>query len=141
MVCIGDQPKAGRTMVGSPHMTKKEALTLLKPAPTSIGMPKWSKTPPVYYEYYIEADKPAVIRVTYNIAPVDSSVRVIGNANCLKEFSFHPQNGKDYEIKPGDGCYVNVFELTSHGGASVEATPVAISPATTCDQSAATDVL
>ena len=44
----------GTPVLVSPHMTTREALTLQKPAATSLGMPKADKTPKVYYDTVLD---------------------------------------------------------------------------------------
>ena len=121
--CGATRVKSGAPVLVSPHMTTREALTLQKPAATSLGMPKANKTPKVYYEYYIKANEPAQIRVIYNAQSVNSDVVVVRNPVCTRSAVFVPAAGEDYEIRPTGTCTAKVFKLipTAEKGTAVAA--------------------
>jgi hypothetical protein len=121
------------TGLAAPHMTTREALTLLKPASTSLGMPKTAKTPRVYYEYYIEANEPALINVSYDASSVNPNVYMVRNARCTRTAVFVPIEGKNYEIGPTGTCAATVKELIpGSGGHAADATAVD-APVRMCD--------
>jgi len=125
----GDAP----TELVAPHMTTREALTLLKPVPTSLGMPKTTKTPRVYYEYYIEANEPALINVSYDASSINPNVYMVRNARCTRTAVFVPVEGKNYEIGPTGTCAATVKELIpGSGGHAADATAVE-TPVRMCD--------
>lgn len=130
--CGATRVKSDTPMLVSPHMTTREALTLQKPAATSLGMPKANKTPKVYYEYYIPANEPAQIQVIYNAQSVNPDVVVVHNPVCARSAVFVPAAGKDYEIRPTGTCTAKVFELVPTAGK--EAAVAAAVPVRVCSQ-------
>lgn len=117
----------------SPHMTTRESMTLQKPAATSLGMPKAKKTPRVYYEYYIQANEPARIQVTYDAQSINPNVVVVRNPVCIRTAVFIPVAGKDYEIRPTGTCAARVKELVPAAVGADEANAVDV-PVRVCSR-------
>jgi hypothetical protein len=111
--------------------------------PLHLGMPVTPATPPLYNEYYIEANSPVMVSVFYATGVPGYKNAPTVTTSCGPIYTtFMPEAGKDYEVRgvaKGEGlfsqkyCAAEISEVAKMSDGSPFLKPVIRRSAAPCD--------
>lgn len=112
--------------------------------PLHIDIPVTPITPSLYNEYYVEANKPVLVSVSYEFDTSGYKGAPGTTATCGPLYvTFTPRSGVDYEVrgKMKNGgflgqkyCSAEISEVVAGDNGSLSLVPVRPSPASICNQ-------